>query len=233
MRIQAMEVRRLGRLLNATHTNRSKGPLMVGRTVTQYMRAGVAALHLEDQVVTKRCGHLLNKQVVSSDEFLSRIRAAVLARSEQPGGDIVIIARTDALQSLGYEAARDRLREALQAGADCGFLEGVRTAQEARQIVVDLAPSPVLFNCVSGGVSPEWSAEEAKELGFRVVIHPGFALGPVYTAIKAAAHELVKTGKASNTGNEISPKQIFQVCGLDKAIEFDVAAGGKLFAQGV
>jgi len=78
------------------------GAIMVGRTVTSYIRAGVAGLHLEDQVVNKRCGHLKGKQLVDINEYASRIRAAVLAR-EQSGGDIVIIARTDALQSFGYE----------------------------------------------------------------------------------------------------------------------------------
>lgn len=206
---------------------------MVGRTVTQYIRAGVAALHLEDQVVTKRCGHLLNKQVVPDQEFLSRIRAAVLARSQYRGGDIVIIARTDALQELGYEAARDRLRDAIKAGADCAFLEGVRTTEEARQIVADLAPSPVLFNCVTGGVSPAWSADEAKELGFRLVIHPSFALGPVYAAVEVAARELAEKGKERRLETELSPKQIFEVCGLKEAVEFDISSGGKTFSKGL
>ncbi|KAK4073099.1 uncharacterized protein Triagg1_5379 [Trichoderma aggressivum f. europaeum] len=89
------------------------GPVMVGRTVSQYMQAGVAALHLEDQVQSKRCGHLLNKQIVPEDEFLSRIRAANIVRSKHLG-DILIIARTDALQSEGYEVARDRLKAAIK-----------------------------------------------------------------------------------------------------------------------
>lgn len=100
------------------------GPLMVGRTVAAYMRAGVAGLHLEDQVVNKRCGHLKNKALVSEEEYISRIRAAAMAR-EANHGDIVIIARTDALQSLGYDAAVQRLKKAVEAGADVAFLEGV------------------------------------------------------------------------------------------------------------
>lgn len=208
---------------------------MVGRTVTQYMRAGVAALHLEDQVQTKRCGHLLNKQLVPEDEFQSRICAAVLARSRAPpGSDIVIIARTDALQSLGYEAARDRLRAALALGADVAFLEGVGSAAEARRICADLAPAPVLYNCVAGGVSPEWSAAEARDLGYRIVIHPAFALAPVYQAVSAAAEVLRETGGSAKSGErDFSPKEIFEACGLKDAIEFDVAAGGKLFSDGV
>ena len=89
---------------------------MVARTVTQYARAGVAAMHIEDQVQTKRCGHLLGKQVVSTEEFLTRIRAAIQARDAIPGCDIVIIARTDSAQVLGMDEAINRLQQAAAAG---------------------------------------------------------------------------------------------------------------------
>ena len=85
------------------------GPIMVKRTVEQYMKAGIAALYLEDQAQTKRCGHLAGKELVDQEVYLSRIKAAVMGR-EQHHGDIIIIARTDALQSLWYEAAVKRLR---------------------------------------------------------------------------------------------------------------------------
>ena len=87
------------------------GPIMVGRTVAQYIRAGVAGLHLEDQIANKRCGHLKGKQLVDIVEYASRIKAAALAREKH--GDIVIIARTDALQGFGYDEAIKRLRAAL------------------------------------------------------------------------------------------------------------------------
>lgn len=203
---------------------------MVGRTITQYMRAGVAALHLEDQVITKRCGHLMNKKLVSDEEFLSRIRAAVLARSQAPG-DIVIIARTDALQSLGYEAARDRLKRAVDLGADVGFLEGVASSEQAKSICQDLFPTPVLFNNVAGGVSPEWSADEAGDLGFKLIVYPSFALGPVYKGVSEAAKHLKETG--SMVALSGSPKEVFEVCGLKDAMDFDISAGGQNFSGGV
>ena len=205
---------------------------MVGRTVTEYIRAGVAALHLEDQVSTKRCGHLLNKALVPEDEFLSRIKAAVMARSKSQG-DIVIIARTDALQSLGYETARDRLKKAIDFGADMAFLEGVRSVKEGRQVCEDLKPTPVLYNCVAGGVSPELSPSEAQDLGFKAIIYPGFALGPVYEAVSGAARSLKGTESRSREVGEISPKAIFEVCGLEEAVQFDIEAGGKLYSDGV
>ena len=92
---------------------------MVARTVTKYIRAGLAACHIEDQVQTKRCGHLMGKQVVSREEFLTRIRAAVIARDSITGGsDFVIIGSTDSAQVLGMEEALIRLRLAADAGAD-------------------------------------------------------------------------------------------------------------------
>jgi 2-methylisocitrate lyase-like PEP mutase family enzyme len=116
---------------------------MVARTVYQYDKAGVAALHIEDQVQTKRCGHLMGKQVVPVDDFLMRIRAAVAAREAIPGSDIVIIARTDSAQVLGMEEAVRRLKLAAEAGADAAFIEGVKTKELLESTVKALAPTPV------------------------------------------------------------------------------------------
>jgi hypothetical protein len=117
---------------------------MVARTVTQYARAGVAGLHIEDQVQTKRCGHLLGKQVVSREEFVTRIRAAVIARDSLPGNsDFVIIGRTDSAQVLGMDEAILRLKLAADAGADVCFIEGVKTKELLESTVAALAPKPV------------------------------------------------------------------------------------------
>ena len=99
------------------------GPNMVARTVGAYHRAGVAGLHIEDQVLAKRCGHLGGKRVVSIDDFTQRIFAAAQAR-QRLASDIVIIARTDALQTHGFDEAIKRLKAAVAAGADIAFLEG-------------------------------------------------------------------------------------------------------------
>lgn len=120
------------------------GPTMIARTVTRYARAGVAGLHIEDQVQTKRCGHLLGKQVVSREEFVTRIRAAVLARDAIPGqSDFVIIGRTDSAQVLGMAEAVERLKLAADAGADVCFIEGVKTKEMLEYTVAALAPKPV------------------------------------------------------------------------------------------
>lgn len=215
------------------------GAIMVGRTVTSYMRAGVAALHLEDQVVTKRCGHLSGKQIVPRMEFTSRIRAAVLAREKYarlvPGADIVIIARSDALQGFGYEEAVARLRDAVDVGADVVFLEGVETREQARRLVVDMEGTPCLFNNVPGGVSPDWGTEECREIGYRIAIHPALGIEVVYPAVRKAMRQLLDGGKVESVekdGKRWSPREMFSVCGLDECLEFDREAGGKAFLDG-
>ena len=143
---------------------------MVARTVTKYARAGVAGLHIEDQVQTKRCGHLMGKQVVSREEFLQRIRAAVIARDSIPGGsDFVIIGRTDSAQVLGMEEAVTRLKLAADAGADVCFIEGVKTSELLTQTVQALAPKPVLVNVISGGLTPSFTCQEAEALGAKII----------------------------------------------------------------
>ncbi|KAL2134264.1 hypothetical protein VTI74DRAFT_631 [Chaetomium olivicolor] len=169
------------------------GPVMVARTVERYILAGVAALHIEDQVQTKRCGHLMGKELVDRATFVARIRAADAARRRLES-DIVLIARTDALQSLGFEEAVARLKAAVAAGADVAFLEGMRTEEEMRRVVEIMAPTPCLLNLVAGGLTPLLPASAAQHLGFRIVIWPCFAMTAAYLAYQEAARELKTTG---------------------------------------
>jgi 2-methylisocitrate lyase-like PEP mutase family enzyme len=204
---------------------------MVHRTVSQYAMSGVAALHIEDQVVTKRCGHLGGKQIVPLPTFLTRISAACAARDAR-GSDIVIIARTDSLQSYGYDEAIKRLKAACAAGADVAFLEGLTSKDEARAAVRDLAPIPVLLNMVEHGATPSISVSEAKEMGFRIIIFPFAGLAPAYKAIKAAYEKLKDEGIVGAAG-EMTPKQLFEVGGLTQSMKIDAAAGGADFEKGV
>jgi len=205
---------------------------MVGRTVAQYITAGVAGLHLEDQVQTKRCGHLNNKEIVDEDVFIARIQAAINMR-EEVNGDIVIIARTDSLQSLGYEAAVRRLKRSIAIGADVAFIEGVPNKEVGRKVCQELYPTPVLFNHVPGGVSPNLSVDELQELGFRVMILSGIALSATYSAFTDVAQQLKKTGIVVENKDTPSIRDIFDLCGMQEAVEFDVHAGGTLYAKGV
>ena len=207
---------------------------MVGRTTAAYIAAGVAAFHLEDQVVNKRCGHLKNKELVDMDIFTSRIRAASNMRS-QLGRDIVIIARTDALASAGYDEALRRLKAAVEAGADVAFLEGVRSVDEARRFNEEMSEwksgVPSLYNCVPGGVSPVLSVREARDCGFRLIITPTLALGAVLESVGRAYRELMESGDTE--GNGVPVRDLFDACGLSASVEFDVKAGGKLYENGV
>lgn len=210
------------------------GPVMVGRTVSSYIRAGVAGLHLEDQIVNKRCGHLNGKQLVSTSEFEARIRAAVLAR-DASGGDIVIIARTDALQSFGYDEAITRLRAAIAQGSDVAFLEGVNSAQDAARVCADLAPTPCLFNNVPGGVSPDFSVNQCRQMGYKLAIFPLLACEVVYPAVRKAVQQMKELGNVQSVeedGRRYGPRELFRVCGMDELIDFDVKAGGLSYKDG-
>ncbi|KAL3449210.1 Pyruvate/Phosphoenolpyruvate kinase-like domain-containing protein [Aspergillus insuetus] len=205
------------------------GPNMVARSVQQYHRSGVAALHIEDQIQTKRCGHLGGKHVVPVDAFVSRIRAAVAAR-KQLGSDLVVIARTDALQTDGFDEAITRLKAAVQAGADAAFLEGVTNEDEARNVCRLLSPTPVLLNLVENGATPSWTPEEATKLGFRIIIFPFAALAPAYEAIRETYARIKKSGR---TGIDpgFTPKKLFTLVGLEDAAKVDEAAGGSLYGK--
>lgn len=216
------------------------GPLMVARTVRAYISAGVAGMHIEDQVVTKRCGHLGNKELVDEEVYFSRIRAAVMAREEMrrsSGGvaDIVIIARTDSLQSLGYDLAVSRLRKAVGFGADVAFLEGMTTLDQCRRVCDDLAPTPVLLNMVGGGITPDLSVDEANHMGFQLVIYPTTALSAVFESVAKAMKDFKENRRAyvSEGARLHGVKHYFNQLGLRECMEFDEAAGGGSFTKGV
>ncbi|KAG8738247.1 hypothetical protein FRC10_007115 [Ceratobasidium sp. 414] len=214
------------------------GPAMVARTVQMYDRAGVAALHIEDQahyanpvlhgtqVQTKRCGHLLGKQVVSTEEFVTRIRAAVQARDAIPGCDIVIIARTDSAQVLGMDEAIRRLQAAAAVGADVAFIEGVKTKELLEKTVAALAPTPVLVNVISGGLTPSFTTKEAEQMGAKIVIFSLVSAVAAVHAIREAMYLLKKTGTDHTSARGMDPRAFFEVVGLNEVIEVDRRAGG-------
>ncbi|KAH9884592.1 Phosphoenolpyruvate/pyruvate domain-containing protein [Xylariomycetidae sp. FL2044] len=211
------------------------GPLMVARATEKYILQGVAAFHIEDQVTTKRCGHLMGKELVDTATYAARIRAAAAKRAEM-GSDIVIIARTDALQSLGYDEAASRLRAAVAAGADVAFLEGVRTKDQMARIVRDMAPTPCFLNMVAGGVTPLVNADEARRLGFKIVIWPLLGMTAVYLAAREFCQELKATGEIKERydkdGNiDGGVRDVFELCGLTACSEFDKEMGGQAYKQ--
>ena len=153
----------------------------VVRTVREYERAGVAALHLEDQVAPKRCGHLQGKQVVEPAEMAAKVAAAVAARSDP---DLVIVARTDARAVEGIDAAVERARRYADAGADVLFVEAPESEAEVEVVATRLAGTPLLFNWAEGGRTPPVPLERLAELGFRLVLFPLSALLAATAAVQ-------------------------------------------------
>jgi 2,3-dimethylmalate lyase len=164
--------------------------LNVQRTVREYERAGIAGIHLEDQVFPKRCGHMDGKSVVPLDEAVQKIRAAVDARSDP---DFVIIARCDALAIEGMEGAVRRGKAYLDAGADMLFIESPRSMQEIEEIPKRL-PGKHLFNMSASGKTPALTLDEVGKLGYRLMILPNFTTLAAIKAVGEVLREIKRTG---------------------------------------
>lgn len=141
----------------------------VVRTVQEYERAGVAGLHIEDQVSPKKCGHMEGKQVVDTDEIVGKIAAAAAARHNE---DLVLVARTDARAPLGLDEALRRAHRFLDAGADVLFVEALEGEAEIRNVAEELRGVPLLFNWAEGGKTPPLDYATIAELGFAMIILP-------------------------------------------------------------
>ena len=159
----------------------------VVRTVQDYEAAGVAALHLEDQILPKRCGHMGGKQVVPTGEMVGKLQAAVAARRDP---DLVIIARTDARAMEGLDAALDRARAYRAAGADLLFVEALETEEEIEIVARELADEQLVFNWAEGGKTPPLPHQRLAELGFALVIMPITTLLSATQAMQRALAEL-------------------------------------------
>lgn len=202
------------------------GPIMVARTVRAYALAGVAGLHIEDQVQEKRCGHLQGKQLVEREVFYSRLRAAVKARNEV-GSEMLVIARTDARAGEGFDEAVERLRGAVACGVDALFLEALQSREEAEKAVRIFEGVPMLLNMVPGGKTPQVTVKEAREWGFRLYINPTLTLEAVVRPLERALKLLKEQG--TDECEPIGPRALFEICGLNEFMAFDESVGGKAF----
>jgi 2,3-dimethylmalate lyase len=164
-------------------------PLNVMRTVQEYAAAGVAALHIEDQVAPKRCGHMEGKDVIDAAEMVEKVRAAAEARGEHGP---LIIARTDARAIHGLDAALERARSYREAGADALFVEAPETEDEIEAVAQAFPDVPLVFNWVDGGKTPQLPVDRIRELGFALVIFPVTTL---FAAARAAADVLDRIGE--------------------------------------
>jgi len=169
-------------------------PLAVERTVQLYEAAGLAGLHLEDQRMPKRCGHLSGKSLIERSEMVMKIRAAVSARRD---ADFVIIARTDARGVNGFDDALERARAYCDAGADLIFPEALESAAEFARFV-EAVPVPVLANITEFGKSPLLSAEELGAIGVAAVLFPV----TIFRAAMLAAEKMLSVLANSGTQRE-------------------------------
>jgi 2-methylisocitrate lyase-like PEP mutase family enzyme len=158
------------------------------RTVALYEAAGVAGLHIEDQQLPKRCGHLAGKVVVPAEEFAAKIRAAVEARTDP---DLLIIARTDAIAVNGFDDALRRSELAAKAGADMLFVEAPTTEAQIEQ-VARAFETPLLFNYAPGGRSPLLPFPRLRELGYAVILLP---VDTLFVAVRAIQRFLADVGR--------------------------------------
>ena len=168
------------------------------RTVREYEAAGVSAIHLEDQVMPKRCGHMEGKVVVPAGEMAAKVAAAVAARRSP---DFLIIARTDARAVEGLDAALSRARAYREAGADALFVEAPQSETEIEAVARAFPDVPLLFNYAEGGKTPPVSHAFLRDLGFRLVIFPLTILLAATGAIRSALARV----KADGTPLELLP----------------------------
>jgi 2,3-dimethylmalate lyase len=175
--------------------------LNVIRTVHEYEAAGVSAIHLEDQVMPKKCGHLEGKQVVPAAEMTAKVAAAVAARRSP---EFLIIARTDARAVEGLEAALERARMYRDAGADALFVEAPQSEREIEAVARAFPDVPLLFNYAEGGKTPAVTHTFLRDLGFKLVIFPLTMLLAATAAIRSALQRI----KADGTPIELLPSML-------------------------
>ncbi|MBY6032535.1 methylisocitrate lyase [Marinobacter daepoensis] len=166
------------------------GAFNIARTIREMERAGAAAVHIEDQVAQKRCGHRPNKEIVSKEEMVDRIKAAADARVDK---DFFIMARTDAFQKEGLEAAIDRAKACIEAGADGIFAEAVHELSDYRAFA-DAIDVPLLANITEFGATPLYNKKELAEAGAGMVLYPLSAFRAMNKAAVTVYQSILEKG---------------------------------------
>jgi carboxyvinyl-carboxyphosphonate phosphorylmutase len=198
--------------------------LNVYRTVQEYEKAGVAALHIEDQTFPKRCGHLDGKDVVAIADMVSKIRAACEARTD---ADFVLIVRTDALAVTGLDDTLRRCVAFAAAGADVLFVEALRNQEDIDRVRREI-DVPLLYNFVEHGKSPLIPVPELEALGFKLVIFPGSIMLSVCTLARRVLGEIRQHGTTARLlDNMLSVQEFFDIMGLQEFLALDTKWAGR------
>ena len=173
----------------------------VQRTVRLYEKAGVACIQIEDQVAPKKCGHMLGREVISTEEMVGKIKAACDARFDD---DFMIMARTDARTNFGIDAAIERAKAYEEAGADIIFVESPESVEEMKKITSSFKV-PVLANMIEHGRTPLLSAQELQEIGYDIAIYPVSSTYVEAKAVLDLMNELKKTGTTAGMLERMIP----------------------------
>jgi 2,3-dimethylmalate lyase len=193
------------------------------RTVQEFERAGVAAIHLEDQVMPKKCGHMEGKQVIPGREMAEKVRAAVDARRS---ADFLVIARTDAAAVEGLDAAITRGHAYREAGADVLFIEAPRSDQEIAAVAAAFPDVPLLFNYAEGGKTPPIELDRLRELGYALVIFPISTLLAATAAMRRVLTRIKMDGTPTMALHELPRFQEFlEFIGLAEIRELEQRYG--------
>ncbi len=194
-------------------------PINVIRTVREYEQVGVAGIHIEDQVMPKRCGHFEGKSVIPTEEMVAKIRAALYAREDK---DFLIIARTDARAAFGLEEALRRARMYADSGADMLFIEAPQSREELETVASELHGFPLLINMVEGGKTPTFDFGYLKEKGFKIVLYPTTSIRMVMKTLQEFALHF----KERMNTKELGPRMVSfemrnQILGLSEIDELE------------
>lgn len=175
-------------------------PLNVARTIRILERSGANAIQLEDQEFPKRCGHFSGKSVIDPTEMVQKIHAAVDARIDH---DLVIIARTDAIATNGFEDAMDRAAAYIEAGADMTFVEAPRTKEQIAEIPKRLL-APQLINIVAGGLTPMTGLSELGAMGFSMILYANAALQASIAGMQKVLNHLKEHGSLDDVSEQLA-----------------------------
>lgn len=176
------------------------GPANIERTVKEYVQAGVAAIHIEDQIVPKRCGHMAGVKLVAVEEMVHRLECAVASRGKD---DLLIIGRTDALAAAGVDEAIARARRYRETGVDLIFVDAIKRVDDARA-VARAVEGPLVISMVEGNETAKLTPAELKHIGFAVAVYP---LSTLLTASRAICDTLAEL-KRSGTSQALADRML-------------------------
>src|SRR5687767_6206877 len=195
----------------------------VRRTIRDYERAGVAGVHVEDQVWPKRCGHLAGKRVIPTAEMVAKIHAACDVRSDP---DFTIIARCDAIAVEGLEAALERGLRYREAGADMLFIEAPVGREAVERVAKHFEGVPLLYNMAASGKTPDLPADELGRLGFKLSIYPNWIILAAIPAMQALLRELKAKGSIADVRGKVTTfREFTEIAGLPEIQQLEERYG--------